>query len=196
MHVTVKKRTDWALVVDDARLTVGKEGNAREPSSDFKRRILVAEHSPIRNLLFEVTWHDIPYWVANQLRTHHVGFHSGEDDLVFIKTSRSDRTQQERDNLPQNASVNMRAVINAHSLINVSRVRLCGLASLETRKAWELLIDELGIIEPILMQLCQPNCVYRGLCPEGPNCCGYSHTADFKDTLAGYRVFVGEHHDL
>jgi hypothetical protein len=188
MHVTIKKRTDWSCVVDDARLTVGKDGSARDPSLEFKRQILVAEHSPIRNLLFDITWFDIPYWVANQIRTHHVGFHSGEDDLIFIKTSRSDRTQKERDNLPQNAPVNMRAVINAHSLINVSRVRLCCLASPETREAWGAMVFELNSIEPLLVSLCVPNCIFKGgLCPETANCCGYNKTKEFRNSLESYK---------
>jgi len=41
----------WQEVVDDCRVTVGKESLGHEPSSDFKRKILISEHSPIRDLV-------------------------------------------------------------------------------------------------------------------------------------------------
>ena len=40
----------WRDVADAARTTVRKDGGSGEPSSKWKKRILLAEHSPIRKL--------------------------------------------------------------------------------------------------------------------------------------------------
>lgn len=189
MKVTVERIVGWDRVLSDARATVGKPPIDKEPSDEFKVKMLVSEHSPIRNLLYEVIWEDIPYWVAMHLARHHIGFHSGEDDLVFVQTQRTDRTNVDRDKLPQDAPVLFRAVMNAHSIINVSRVRLCRIASPETREIWQMLIDELSKIDRKLSVLCTPNCIYRGFCPESETC-GYYRTKEYETKLKEYRLYT------
>ena len=191
MKVTVERVVGWNRVLNSARTTIGKESTDKEPSDAFKLKLLVSEHSPIRNLMYEVNWLDIPYWVAMHLARHHIGFHSGEDDTIFIKTQRSDRTNVERDKLPQDAPVIFKAVINAHSIINVSRVRLCKVAARETVKAWSEFILELSKIEPMLAKLCKPNCIYRGMCPE-PQSCGYYKTRLYSKDLDEYKKYCHE----
>lgn len=191
MECRVKKIVGWDQVLNTARTTVGKGDLNKEPSDSFKKQILISEHSPIRNLLFEVVWSDIPYWVAMHLIRHHIGFHSGEDDTFFVKTQRSDRTGIDRDDLPQNAPVIFRSVINAHSIINVSRVRLCRKAAKETIKAWSLFIEKLSEIEPLFAYFCQPNCVYRGFCPELDNTCKFAGTKKYREKLDQYHKFCG-----
>lgn len=190
MNVKVKRFTEWSSVLDSARTTVGKDSLNKEPSEEFKKAILIAEHSPIRALQFEVIWEDIPYYVAMHLRTHSIGFMSGEDDLYFVQTQRTDRTQKERDKLPQDALVRLRVIINAHSIINVSRVRLCKLADSQTRKAWVEFIIKLSEIEPLFASLAVPNCVYRKFCPETVKSCGYNKTDIFKEELSFYRKMI------
>ena len=46
----LKIKGDWQEVVDDCRSTVGKPPLGREPSETFKKNILLAEHSPIRDI--------------------------------------------------------------------------------------------------------------------------------------------------
>lgn len=185
MKITVERLVGWDRVLNDARVTVGKSPLNKEPSEEFKRKMLISEHSPIRRLLYEVTWENIPYWVAMHYRTHSRGFKSDDDDLFFISTQRTDRTQTDRDKLPQDAPVILRVQINAQAIINVSRVRLCHTASVETRKTWESMIEELRQVEPILADLCMPNCVYRGLCPE-PHSCGYYKTGEYINKRCTY----------
>lgn len=48
-HITNIKG-NWQEVVDTCRATSGKGSLGHEPSEDFKRRILIAEHSPIRRI--------------------------------------------------------------------------------------------------------------------------------------------------
>lgn len=57
-------KTDWIRVVNAARRTVGKAPINHEPSNSFKRKILLAEHSPIRLLEYDFTWEDIKQWVS------------------------------------------------------------------------------------------------------------------------------------
>jgi len=188
--ITVERIVGWDKVLDNARITVGKKGLSKEPSDDFKKKILVSEHSPIRKLLYEVVWNEIPYWIAMHFRTHHLGFKSGEDDLYFAQTQRSDRTQKNRNELPQNTPVKLSVQTNAHSIINVSRVRLCKKAHKETVHEWRRFINELFKIEPVLAKLCQPNCIYRGFCPEIT--CKYISTKDYQEELYEYREFCTE----
>jgi hypothetical protein len=170
---------------------MGKLALEKEPSGEFKKDIIISEHSPIRKLLYEIVWYDIPYFVAMHFRTHFQGFKSSEDDLYFIETQRTDRTQKERDKLPQNAPVMLRCQVNAQSMINVSRVRLCRLAMFQTREAWELALKEVKKIDPLVARACVANCFYRGHCPERKKTCGYSKSGIFQELLQDYRAFCG-----
>lgn len=49
-----KIKGDWIEVASDCRSTVGKPPLDHEPSTEFKRKILIAEHSPIRDI--SVKW--------------------------------------------------------------------------------------------------------------------------------------------
>lgn len=66
----IKIKGDWEEVVNDCRTTVGKEELGREPSDKFKREILIAEHSPIRDISIKWRWRNIPYWVTNHWVRH------------------------------------------------------------------------------------------------------------------------------
>ena len=65
--------TSWKRVLNAARRTVGKKPLDKEPSDNFKAKILLAEHSPIRLLEFDWTWEDIAQWVTTHLVRHHEG---------------------------------------------------------------------------------------------------------------------------
>ena len=57
----------WEDVVNRARTTVGKAELGKEPSDKFKRKILLAEHSPIRSLIYCFKIADVKSWVATHL---------------------------------------------------------------------------------------------------------------------------------
>ena len=153
---------DWEQVVDDCRATVGKEGLGHEPSHKFKLAILIAEHSPIRDILVRWKWNHIPSWVAT-----HWSRHKFEK---FIKTQRSDRTNIDRRKLPQDAEVTFTGNANQQQLIDAWRKRLCYQASPETRKYAESFKLTLAPVEPETSFVLVPNCVYRGCCPEMQTC--------------------------
>lgn len=181
MKVTnMKMIGSWRNVADAARTTINKEAGEREPSSAWKRRILLAEHSPIRQLMFSWTWEDLPYWVSVHLVRHKFGIEH------YVSTQRSDRTGEDRAEKRQNAPVRHSCIANAQALISISRKRLCASASPETRMAWDMVISEVRKIAPEVADICVKECVYRGFCPEMKPC-GYADTPHFTDNLIDYR---------
>lgn len=178
-------KPDWIRVVNAARRTVGKEPIDHEPSTKFKKKILLAEHSPIRLLEYDFTWDDIKQWVTAHMVRHHEGCEK------FVHTQRGDRRAWEvpRDELPQGLLNDMDMTCNAQSFINISRKRLCQCASKETREAWKMVIDYLKEVDPVLAEKCVPECIYRGFCPEADKCCGYVNTEKYQEDLKKYRSF-------
>jgi len=175
--------THWTSVLSAARTTIGKESSKKEPSPSWKKRILLAEHSPIRLLLINWRWTEIKYWVSVHFVRHKIGIEH------FVKTQRSDRTGKLRDRAPQDCPVDHECTANAQSLINISRKRLCTQASKETREAWTLLLEKLKETEPELYSVCVKECTYRGFCPEiSP--CGYTETDEFHKKLIEYRSIL------
>ena len=164
--IILKIKGDWREVVNDCRYTVGKEDlvDGKEPTDDFKVRILISEHSPIRDISVKWRWYDIKSWIAT-----HWSRHMWE---CFIKTQRTDRTGINRDKLPQDQLVNFTGDANAQHLIDTWRKRLCMQASSETREYAEVFkahirtIPELKQISDVLV----PNCIYRNGCPEMDEC--------------------------
>lgn len=160
----LKVKGDWTEVVNDCRATVGKEALGKEPSKEFKRKILISEHSPIRDISIKWIWESIKSWVA----THWVR-HKWE---CFVKTQRPDRTGVERGG--PDTPVTFTGDANAQALIDTMRKRLCFQASPETREYAEDLKTAIKEIEPELSDVLVPNCIYRCGCPEMEQC-GFFH---------------------
>lgn len=181
-------KADWIRVVNAARRTWGKKPISHEPSSLFKKKILLAEHSPIRLLEYDFTWEDIRQWVTVHLVRHHEGcekfVHTQRQD---IRSLGDDYGVKSRDELPQGALNDMDMTCNAQAFINISRKRLCRCASPETRHAWEKAMAYLKQVDPMLESVCVPECIYRGFCPEFDRCCGYVNTEDYQKRLEEYR---------
>ena len=182
MEIEIKRITSWERVLNACRMTVNKKYLEKEPDDEFKKKLIRAEHSPLRMLEFDITIRDLPYWIHTELVRHHVGVEK------FVTTSRPDRTHSglTRHDLRQDALVSMTLSMNAQAIINVSRVRLCRMAAEETRNVWQSVIDALREVEPLLADACVSNCVYRGYCPEF-NPCGYAGSNPFKKWLERYR---------
>lgn len=176
----IKKLGTWRDVADAARTTIHKEAGTGEPSDKWKKQILLAQHSPIRKLLVNWKWRDIPYWVSVHLVRHKYGIEH------FVSTQRTDRTGEDRTAKRQDAPVDHECIANADEIMFISRRRLCNQASPETRGAWRAFLDELAKTEPVLESCCVPECVYRGFCPEFKSC-GFVDTPKFKEMLEKYR---------
>lgn len=154
----------WIEIVNDCRSTVKKPPLGCEPSTQFKQKIIIAEHSPIRDISFRWIWPNIKYWIAMHWKTHHWESR--------VSTQRSDRTGIPRDKLPQDAPVTFTGEANAQALIDTMRKRLCYQASPETREYAEDLKSTIMEKEPEIGAALVPNCVYRCGCPEMKTC-GY-----------------------
>lgn len=198
-------KPDWIRVVNAARRTWGKKPISHDPSDKFKRKILLAEHSPIRLLEYDFTIENIRQWVTTHLVRHHEGcekfVHTQRQDIndeikkitanvikVLTENGIPNNGWRERDYLFQGQGNDMDMTCNAQAFINISRKRLCkGCTSTETRQAWEIVISMLKEFDPILAEKCVPECLYRGFCPEYDRCCGYVNTGSYQRRLNEYR---------
>ena len=181
MNIKITEVTSWKDVLNAARFTQRKEPLDKEPSINFKKKIIKAEHSPLRCLVFNIDFYDIPNYVSVHLVRH---VHA----QPFVSTSRPDidGNQIPREEQKKIDPVNMRLFLNAQEIINISRARLCNRAEKETRKVWNEVIKELRKIEPELANACIPNCIYRGFCPEFESC-GFANSELFSLKVIDYQ---------
>lgn len=171
---------EWKNVKRAARTTINREGSGMYPDYAWKKTILLCEHSPIRKIRFAWKWENLKSWVSVHFVRHNHGIEH------FVTTQRSDRTGINRDDLPQSALVSHECECNAQEAIYISRKRLCMQASPETRAAWKEVVEEIRNVDPVLADVCVPECVYRGFCPEF-NTCGYADTPQYYAQLEAYR---------
>lgn len=172
MNVEILKHPtaeDWRLCKKLTLMTVWKDSD-KEPTDEWKVKLLKANHSPIRTLQFCFRITDVPYWVSTHLVRH---VHA----TPFVSTQRNDRqSMYNRNEAPQGALVNMGWYMNAEELITIAHKRLCRQASTETRELVQALCNEVIKVNPEFAELLVPMCEYRGgLCNEF-NCCGYNQT--------------------
>ena len=212
----VSKIGTWQDVRDAARNTVwkGPLGEGKEVSSEFKRKMLMSEHSPIRCLQFRIRL-VIPYWVSVHLVRHKLGVEhfvsTQRDDRQVTGSVRVDATADAFRDLIKNylgflfkggpvpraykmqgEMVNHEMLVNAQSLIFMARKRLCYLASPETTLAVRKIRDLLARKgEPELAEVMVPECIYRGFCTEEPCKSRYAWTPKFLRDLMKYRSTIG-----
>lgn len=201
MKVNVIQETPWSRALNAARRTIGKPPLNKEPSDNWRKMVIMAEHSPIKLVEYLISFKDLRQWVGVHLLRH-------EHMLPFIHSQRVDRREDidsltervmsiieedvksdesfnKRDYLFQGEPNDQDFVVNAQTLINISRKRLCHCASKETREAWVAVKTAIKEFDPIMASFMVPNCIYRGRCPE-MNTCGYYKTDKFKKELDEY----------
>ena len=144
---------------------MGREAKT-PPTPEFVRRLLVARHSPIRELRFSYVIRDIPYWVSVHLVRHHVGFQP------YVSSQRNDRQEEyDRNAARQDSPVTMRITINAEALMGLANKRLCMKASPETREVVQRMCALAEKVMPELKGLLVPMCEYHGgICDEIQPC--------------------------
>ena len=125
----LRHEDNWQDVKNAAMNTVGKDKGVY-PTAAWKKKILLAEHSPIRLMQFAWKWSDLPYWVSVHIVRHKIGIEH------FVSTQRTDRTGVDRTERPQNAPVLHQCQANAQALITISRKRLCSGASVLIAQSW------------------------------------------------------------
>lgn len=178
--ITCKKITDWDLVYTTALATERKTVIGKMPSDEWKRKMVRAPHSPIRALQFLIQF-ECPYYVQNHLVRHHEGVQ------WFVGSQRNDRQNDyDRNAARQDAPVLVTCIVNGDALKFISRRRLCGMASPETRAVWKAIVDAVCELDQVLKPFLVPECVCSGFCPEF-KCCGYVNTPAYNEALKKYR---------
>lgn len=175
------RKGTWREVADAARTTVSMEPGTGEPSSKWKKQMLLSEHSPIRKLVFRGKWVNLPYYVSVHFTRHKIGIEH------WVSTQRTDRTGEDRTKKAQDYPVLHEVELNAQAVINISRKRLCDQAADKTTEAWVAFLNK--VIKPncpVLYEVAAPECVYRGFCPESDSC-GFHESAQYQVVLKNYR---------
>lgn len=182
LEVKAEIVSGWEWAKRAALKTVGLNPKTSQPTDSWKAKMLLAEHSPIRNVQYYISINNIRQWVTVHIVRHWLGF------VPFVHTQREDRRvlNCSRDELPQGSLNDMDIMANAQALINISRKRLCNCASKETREAWQKVKDAVREVDPVMADKMTRNCIFRGFCPE-LKCCGYTQTKQFQEELEKYR---------
>lgn len=206
MKVEITQDTPWKRALNEARRTVGKAAIDKEPTEQWKRNVMMAEHSQIKLVEYTISFTDLRQWVGVHLLRHPFV-------LPFIHSQRVDRRDDieqmterymavisddiknspdfnRRDYLPQGQPNDQDFVVNVQTLINISRKRLCSCASKETRAAWYAVKNAMAEHDATVAAFMVPNCIYRGFCPE-INSCGYYTGKHFERELNDYRNLIG-----
>lgn len=163
---------DWKKIKSACMTTISKEAGDKEPSHEWKRKLLLAEHSPIRRGTISWKWESIPYAIS----THFVRHHEGVEK--WVGTSRADRTElKDRSQRSQMDCVPMEMEANIQALINISAKRLCLCADPTTISYWKSVLKEIKQYDEDIYWACVPQCIRCGGCPEYKSCGFYEHFA-------------------
>ena len=156
---------DWKKIKSACMTTISKEAGDKEPSSEWKRKLLICEHSPIRRGSISWKWDQIPYAIS----THFVRHHEGVEK--WVGTQRADRTEiKDRSERSQMDMVPMEMEANIQALINISLKRLCTCADPLTRKYWQSVLEAIKEYDEDIYWACVPQCIKSGGCPEYKTC--------------------------
>ena len=158
---------DWKKIKSACMTTISKEAGDKEPSHEWKRKLLLCEHSPIRRGTISWKYDEIPYCIS----THFVRHHEGVEK--WVGTERADRTEiKDRSERSQMDTVPMEMEANIQALINISKKRLCTSADPLTRAYWIATLEAIREYDEDIYWACVPECVRDGGCPEYKPC-GY-----------------------
>ncbi len=205
--MSVRKVTDEELMRSACEMTF--LGKCRQTLLSMYK----AEHSPARTQLFWVTFTNIPLFISTHLLRHHVGsipyqltcrddrkggnvgFPEKIDQIIRWINEGSEESYRNavellehlRDNADRYTPVNLGLLINAQSIIDVSKLRLCtGCAHKETVEVYRAFKEAMKEVDPDLAAMMVRKCVYRGgICGES-KCCGFNCTSAFQKEMKEY----------
>ena len=154
---------DWMITKLCTLNTVGKTSTVL-PSEEWKHKLIMSEHSPIRTLNFVIKM-EIPYWVSVHFCRHFTGV------THFVQTQRNDRQDNyDRETAPQGQMVTHMMYINAQELMFMARRRLCTQASAFTRAVMQEICRKVIELNPEFKNMLVPMCQYAGHCKEFKPC--------------------------
>lgn len=156
-------KQDWMECKEAALTTVGKKA-VNLPDDVWKKKILLSEHSPIRELWFKVRM-VIPYYVSVHLVRHHEGVNH------FVQSQRNDRQDKyDRQKAPQDSMVIHEMSFNAQALLYMANKRLCKKADEKTREIMQDICKLISFNCPEFKDFLAPQCEKLGYCPEFDPC--------------------------
>lgn len=209
MKISVVKITDPSIMRRACEMTfLGK-------SKMSVKRMAMCEHSPLRTQLYWVELHDIPLFCSTQLIRHHVGSQPYQLSCRKDRKGGNNHFQEKideaidlinhgnvemaiaildwlRNNADRYTKVNLGICLNAQSLINIAKDRLCADASAETREIFKGIKAKIGEVEPELESFLVPKCIYRGGICNSLNPCGFNKTELFNKQLVEYKKLFTE----
>lgn len=206
--VKITEMVGWNWAKKLILRTMNKKPKTPYPTSKQKLEWLIAEHSPIKVVQWCIDIDNLRQWVGVHLLRHPFV-------LPYIASQRADKVEDKetqiemvlsyikediindpsfdkstwRDYRLQGSVNNHSFVVNAQTLINVSKKRLCNCASKETREVWKMVHECIKEIDSEMAAVMVPTCIYRGFCPE-IKCCGYCLTEKYKKELEKYHNLI------
>ena len=157
---------DWMRIKSACMTTISKQAG-KEPGVEWKKKLLICRHSPIRRGEVSWKWETIPYAISTHFARHHEGCEK------FIGTERTDRTGIDREERSQMNYVPMEMDANLQALMNISEKRLCMCADPTTRKYWEAVIEALRQYDELIAWSNVPQCIRCGGCVEPFSECSF-----------------------
>ena len=157
---------DWMRIKSACMTTISKQAG-KEPGVEWKKKLLICRHSPIRRGEVSWKWETIPYAISTHFARHHEGCEK------FIGTERTDRTGIDREERSQMNYVPMEMDANLQALMNISEKRLCMCADFTTRKYWEAVIEALRQYDELIAWSNVPQCIRCGGCVEPFSECSF-----------------------
>ncbi len=163
---------DWDEVYRRCLITVGKRP-IKHPSDEWKRKLLIARHSPIRRLRFSFLLEGIPSYCSVHLCRH---VHA----QPYVKSQRNDRqSEYDRNKAPQDAKVDMIYDLGGEEMLILANKRLCNLADKTTREVVQMMCWLVEEKCPEFKGLLVPMCEYHGgVCHEMYPCGRYNNEKD------------------
>lgn len=159
MEINVQRATPDFLCSRAAWFTSG----GKVQQEGLEDRMLRAEHSPIRTIVYWIEMWGIPSYVSTHLVRHNVGV------THFVQSNR------DKEGVDRNTPVNHAMFINAQALINMARQRLCNKADSQTRFVVHAIRNKIAQDHRLHWTVAKymvPDCEYRGECVQ-PKPCGH-----------------------
>ena len=157
---------NWQAIKDACMQTIGKQAGENEPPKEWKRKLLICKHSPIRRSLISIKWEKIPSYVSTHFCRHVTA-------TPYVSTSREDRTGVPREERKQTDNVSMQMDMNIQTLFNITEKRLCLCSDPTTIKYANGLVEAIREYDEDIAWACVPQCVNCGACVEPFGNCKY-----------------------
>lgn len=151
---------NWLKIKSACMTTISKQAG-KEPNQEWKRKLLICQHSPIRRSIISWKWDEIPYCISTHFARHHEGCEK------FVGTSRADRTDvKDRSERSQMDCVPMEMDANIQAILNISEKRLCKSADPLTTEYWEEVLNAIKEYDEDIYWACVPSGIAHGGCTE------------------------------